>query len=60
MPGHKGGAGADGTVQALGERALSLDDTALTHGIDVGPQPTPFEEAQLLAAQAWGARRTWF
>ena len=33
---------------------------ALTHGIDVGPVPTPFEQAQRLAAEAWGARRAWF
>jgi lysine decarboxylase len=29
-------------------------------GIDVGLDPTPFAEAQRLAAEAWGARRTWF
>jgi arginine/lysine/ornithine decarboxylase len=29
-------------------------------GIDVGVEPTPFAEAQRLAAEAWGARRTWF
>jgi arginine decarboxylase len=29
-------------------------------GIDVGLEPTPFAEAQRLAAEAWGARRTWF
>jgi lysine decarboxylase len=61
VPGHKGGPGADaGLVQALGERALALDIPALTHGIDMGPAPTPFEQAQQLAADAWGARRTWF
>jgi lysine decarboxylase len=32
----------------------------LTWGIDLGPSPTPFEQAQRLAAGAWGARRTWF
>jgi lysine decarboxylase len=26
----------------------------------VGPGPTPFERAQRLAAEAWGARRSWF
>lgn len=61
VPGHKGGAGADPElVAAIGERALALDIPALTHGIDVGPSPTPFEQAQALAAQAWGARRSWF
>src|SRR5437899_872870 len=61
VPGHKGGLGADSELlRALGERALSLDVPALTHGIDIGPTPTPFEQAQQLAADAWGARRTWF
>ena len=61
VPGHKGGAGADsGLTEALGERTLALDIPALTWGIDVGPEPTPFVEAQRLAAEAWGARRTWW
>ena len=61
VPGHKGGAGADpGLVAAIGEAALALDIPALTHGIDVGVTPTPFAEAQRLAAAAWGARRSWF
>jgi arginine decarboxylase len=61
VPGHKGGPGADpGLMGAIGERALAMDVPALTHGIDVGVDPTPFEEAQLLAAQAWGAKRAWF
>src|SRR5436309_5021946 len=61
VPGHKGGPGADAELpRAIGEQALSLDIPALTHGIDLGPAPTPFEQAQRLAAEAWGARRTWF
>ncbi len=61
VPGHKGGPGADRELlEALGERALSLDVPALTYGIDVGVEPTPFELAQRLAAEAWGARRAWF
>lgn len=61
VPGHKGGPGADpGLVEAVGLAALRLDIPALTHGIDVGVDPTPFQQAQDLAAQAWGARRTWF
>src|SRR5690348_5495246 len=61
VPGHKGGPGADeGLIEAIGERALSMDIPALTHGIDVGSDPTPFERAQRLAAEAWGARRAWF
>jgi arginine decarboxylase len=61
VPGHKGGPGADEALShAIGERALRLDVPALTHGIDVGPVPTPFERAQQLAAEAWGAERAWF
>lgn len=30
------------------------------HGIDVGEYPTPADEAELLAAEAFGARQTWF
>jgi lysine decarboxylase len=61
VPGHKGGDGADpGLIEAIGEQALSMDIPALTHGVDVGVDPTPFEEAQRLAAEAWGARRAWF
>ncbi len=61
VPGHKGGAGADPMlVRAFGERALSLDIPALTYGIDVGVDPSPFEQAQRLAAAAWGAKRAWF
>jgi arginine decarboxylase len=61
VPGHKGGVGADpGLIEAFGERTLALDIPALTWGIDVGPEPTPFIEAQRLAAEAWGARQTWW
>jgi arginine decarboxylase len=61
VPGHKGGAGADPRLlDAVGRGALSLDIPALMWGIDVGVEPTPFAEAQRLAAEAWGARRTWF
>jgi arginine decarboxylase len=61
VPGHKGGPGADpGLVEAFGERIFALDIPALTYGIDVGDEPTPFLEAQGLAADAWGARRTWW
>jgi arginine decarboxylase len=61
VPGHKGGPGADpGMLEAFGARALSMDIPALTYGIDVGSEPTPFEQAQRLAARAWGAKRAWF
>src|SRR3954447_8419020 len=61
VPGHKGGPGADPQLfEALGHQALALDIPSLTWGIDIGPEPTPFNEAQRLAACAWGARRCWF
>ena len=61
VPGHKGGPGADpGLRELFGDRVLELDIPALTYGIDVGDVPTPFQEAQRLAAEAWGAQRTWW
>jgi arginine decarboxylase len=61
IPGHKGGPGADPALRELvGEPGLRHDIPALIGGIDVGAEPTPFQEAQLLAAEAWGARRSWF
>jgi arginine decarboxylase len=61
VPGHKGGAGADpGLRWALGERALLLDVPQDTEGIDVGPEPTPYAQAEQLAAAAYGAGRSWF
>jgi arginine decarboxylase len=61
VPGHKGGDGADpGLRTALGERALLLDVPQDIEGIDVGPSPTPYERAERLAADAYGAERAWF
>ncbi len=61
VPGHKGGAGADPAMRDLvGETGLRNDVPSITEGVDVGPEPTPFQQAQLLAAAAWGASRTWF
>jgi len=60
VPGHKGGEGADPElVAALGEAALEHDIPAGIEGVDVGPD-SPFQRAQRLAAEAWGARRSWF
>ena len=61
VPGHKGGGGADpGLRAALGDRALKLDIPQDIDGIDLGAKPTPYEQAEMLAAQAHGASRTWF
>ena len=61
VPGHKGGPGADpGLRHALGDDALAVDIPQDIWGIDLGPSPTPYERAETLAAQAHGARRTFF
>ena len=61
VPGLKGGAGADPAMRELvGEVGLRNDVPSVTDGVDIGPEPTPFQQAQLLAAEAWGAQRTWF
>jgi arginine decarboxylase len=60
VPGHKGGPGADPALRDALGHALAIDIPALMPGIDTGPEPTPFQEAQRLAAEAWGARRSWF
>jgi arginine decarboxylase len=60
VPGHKGGEGADPElVAALGRAAFEHDVPAGIEGIDIGPD-SPFQRAQRLAAEAWGARRSWF
>src|SRR4051794_17134706 len=61
VPGHKGGPGADPALRfALGDRALAVDLPQDIEGIDLGPSPTPYERAEQLAAEAYGAERTWF
>ncbi len=60
IPGHKGVGADPGLIRALGEAAVLHDVPAGIEGIDVGPEPTPFQRAQQLAADAWGARRSWF
>ncbi len=61
VPGHKGGPGADpGLRKAIGVDALAADVPQDIQGIDLGPSPTPYERAELLAAEAFGAARTFF
>lgn len=61
VPGH--GAtpeGAGATLAAyFGEQMLRLDVPPLIDGIDVGAD-SPRDQAMRLAAEAWGAKRTWF
>jgi arginine decarboxylase len=61
VPGHKGGPGADpGLRKAIGTDALAADVPQDIHGIDLGTSPTPYERAERLAAEAFGAERSWF
>jgi arginine/lysine/ornithine decarboxylase len=61
VPGHKGGPGADpGVRKAIGLDALAADVPQDIQGIDLGPSPTPYERAERLAAEAFGAARTFF
>jgi arginine decarboxylase len=63
VPGHKGGELADAEFRAaVGEAALALDVPAGIAGIDTGHDPAgnPLGRAQALAAEAWGAKRSWF
>ncbi|MGX5695594.1 aminotransferase class I/II-fold pyridoxal phosphate-dependent enzyme [Agromyces soli] len=61
VPGH--GGEAEGLAARLadfiGERPLQLDVPMLLDGIDLGAD-SPLERSLGLAADAWGARRTWF
>lgn len=61
VPGH--GATPSGLSRKLsrfcGERALAMDIPPLIDGVDVGPE-SAFVQSTRLAAEAWGARRTWF
>lgn len=44
----------------FGRELLYADVQPLIDGIDYGTYPTPLDVSLQLAAQAWGARRTWF
>lgn len=61
VPGHKGGPGADsGLRAAIGERALLMDVPQGLYGVDLGVEQTPQARAEVLAAEAYGASRSWF
>lgn len=61
VPGHTASAkAAPELVATLGDGVLELDIPPLVDGIDKGAWPTPLDRAEGLAAEAWGARRTWF
>lgn len=60
-PGHQAGLTmfADLT-EVLGHEFLQLDVPMNTDGVDYGDKPTPLDQSLELAADAWGAKRTWF
>jgi arginine decarboxylase len=65
VPGHQNQPARHlGLASLAGPRLLTVDTPPLTEGIDLNPPglsgPTPFQQALALAADAWGARRTWF
>ena len=61
VPAHgmRADAGAGHLAELLGERAVQLDVPMLIEGVDLGAD-SPYARALELAADAWGARRTWF
>ncbi|AWI27539.1 amino acid decarboxylase [Streptomyces sp. ICN441] len=60
VPGHAADPqGRHPLAALLGPDALRLDFPPLLDGIDLGAS-SPLGEALALAAEAWGARRTWF
>lgn len=46
-------------VETFGPGVLRMDFPPLLEGLDLGSD-TPMDQATSLAAEAWGARRTWF
>ncbi|WP_082309416.1 aminotransferase class I/II-fold pyridoxal phosphate-dependent enzyme [Leucobacter musarum] len=61
VPGHGSDPehGASHLTDLLGERVPAVDIPLMLEGIDLG-EDSPLAQAQQLAAEAWGARRTWF
>ncbi len=60
VPGHNARADSMERLNAyFGHRILELDVTPLLPGLDAG-EGNPLAEARELAAEAWGAARTWF
>ncbi|MEU9706845.1 aminotransferase class I/II-fold pyridoxal phosphate-dependent enzyme [Streptomyces sp. NPDC047981] len=58
VPGHAAEA-ASPLARTFGPDLLTLDFPPLLEGLDLGTG-TPMDRATELAAEAWGARRTWF
>ena len=68
VPGHQAKVeNAPGLEPVVGAKTLALDFPMLMTGVDqdtwrsrAAGNPTPLMQAQALAADAWGASRTWF
>ncbi|MBR22146.1 MAG: amino acid decarboxylase [Leifsonia sp.] len=61
LPGHGGGtAGPTAIGDFYGRHVAELDIMPMIHGVDLGAEPTPLTRSRRLAAEAWGARNTWF
>ncbi|MFV0433739.1 MAG: aminotransferase class I/II-fold pyridoxal phosphate-dependent enzyme [Leucobacter sp.] len=61
VPGHGNDpdGGAQHVAELFGPRVAQLDVPLLLEGIDQGDD-SPLAQARALAADAWGAKRTWF
>ncbi|WP_209706627.1 amino acid decarboxylase [Leucobacter exalbidus] len=61
VPGHGNdpSRGAAHLVEFFGEQVTRMDAPLMLEGIDLG-ENSPVEQARVLAAEAWGAKRTWF
>ena len=62
VPGHKGGAGRRSRRCASRSATARWPSTSrrTSRASTSGPSPTPYERAEALAAEAYGAARTWF
>jgi arginine decarboxylase len=61
VPGHQAQpVGQPGLADLFGEKLMALDVPPLVDGLDYGASPTPLAQSAALAAEAWGAHRTWF
>lgn len=60
-PGHQVSADAHSDLlNFFGHDILANDVQPFVEGIDYGQFPTPLDQSLELAAEAWGARKTWF
>jgi arginine/lysine/ornithine decarboxylase len=65
VPGHQDQVDRHPALASLaGPELLAMDIPMFTEGVDLplpgSDEPSPLQEAMRLAAEAWGARRTWF